>query len=236
MTSELSPLAADVLEYLINEALDGLLGKVAAQMLFKCRQCGQCCHDESYVYVTTDDCARIADLMGSCASDVIRAHTLPDPEGRPNGRVLESTSIGSENYCKFYDVNTKGCMIYEARPLVCRLFPMLSFSKHQDINFFTNCKGTADLVEFLLSMAEKPEFQRSMKEIRAYPSAVLTAKVMLFIQQHVIIGRRKKAKQIANLFNLELPFDEKELQSVCLFVIMSMVDIKDLEKYEYKGE
>jgi len=236
MATELSPLANEVTEYLLTQVPDGLLGKVAAQMLFKCRQCGQCCHDESYVYVTTDDCAQMANLMGSCASDVIRVHTLPDPEGRPNGRILHSTRIGSENYCKFYDINTKCCMIYEARPLVCQLYPMLSYSKEQDINFFTNCKGTADLVEFLLSMAAKPEFQRSMEKNRADPSAVLTAKVMLFIQQHVIIGRAKKAKQIANLFSLKLPFDEKELQSVCLFAIMSMVDAKELEKYEYKGE
>ena len=63
----------------------------AAQVLFECRNCGECCMGEGYALVTHDDLQRIADFFGKSASSIFSQFTDRDPEGRESCRPTRRT-------------------------------------------------------------------------------------------------------------------------------------------------
>lgn len=81
---------------------------------FTCTQCGKCCTGSpGRVRVTGDEAATIAALLDVSPADFYQHYTRLD--GRK--RLLTEKANGD---CIFFD---KGCTVYAARPLQCRLFP-----------------------------------------------------------------------------------------------------------------
>jgi Fe-S-cluster containining protein len=85
-------------------------------LAFQCTRCGDCCRGEpGYVWVTFDEVAAMANALGigarefeaSCLRQVGRRMSLLE---KPNGD------------CIFWE-DSKGCIVYTARPLQCRTFP-----------------------------------------------------------------------------------------------------------------
>jgi len=89
--------------------------RVEAQV--DCRQCGNCCH-ATRVNVSEAEIAAIAEFLSMPVEEVIRQYTEEDP--RDHSRLLAQPRCGP---CIFLD---KGlCLVYEARPQVCREYPHL---------------------------------------------------------------------------------------------------------------
>jgi Fe-S-cluster containining protein len=83
-----------------------------------CRQCANCCR-HTVVTVTEADIGAIAGYLKMPVREVVRLYTTTGPSG-PSERILNHTGEA----CTFLDGNL--CMIYEARPRVCRDFPHAS--------------------------------------------------------------------------------------------------------------
>jgi len=87
-----------------------------------CTKCANCCQ-EAVVSVTAADIERIADHLDMPVEDVLHLYTEVDPSNS-SVRIL----INRNNRCTFLDENL--CMIYEARPRVCRDFPHVAPDTH----------------------------------------------------------------------------------------------------------
>ena len=83
---------------------------------FECTMCGHCCTGApGYVWVSDEEIAGIAELLGEPLEQVIAVHTRV----AHRGRSLREKANGD---CVFYD-KTVGCTIYAARPAQCRTWP-----------------------------------------------------------------------------------------------------------------
>jgi len=89
-------------------------------LAFECTQCGDCCSgpDEGYVWVTSAEVIALAAKMGMAD----RVDEFEDKFTRQVGteRSLVEYSDGD---CIFLDPKTRGCSVYEARPVQCRTWP-----------------------------------------------------------------------------------------------------------------
>lgn len=83
---------------------------------FECKQCGNCCNIEGYVFIFKEDLNRILEKTDFTMSDLQTSY-LSTVDGYT---VLRDKGTGS---CIFWDETIKGCKIYEARPTQCRTFP-----------------------------------------------------------------------------------------------------------------
>ena len=84
---------------------------------FRCTQCGNCCTgDPGVVWITPEELQAIADLLGVSTGEVKLQHTR-----------LYGTRLSLREYangdCTFFDPATRGCTVYEARPVQCRTWP-----------------------------------------------------------------------------------------------------------------
>ncbi|MCC6507941.1 MAG: YkgJ family cysteine cluster protein [Pirellulaceae bacterium] len=84
---------------------------------FTCTQCGQCCSGApGYVWVTAAEILAMASAMSMDES------AFRDKFVRRVG-ARESLIEYSDGDCIFLDPQTRGCMVYTARPSQCRTWP-----------------------------------------------------------------------------------------------------------------
>jgi Fe-S-cluster containining protein len=192
----------------------------AAQVLFECKNCGECCKGEGYALVTNEDLQRIADFSGKSASTVFSQFTDPDPETREGCRILKN--MGPERICCFYDARARRCKIHEGRPEICRTFPMLSIDVEQEepISLYSDCRGTADLLKVLKAKAKSAEVQKEMKELQEDADRLATLRLMLFMRQLQIAGREDEAEHVRMLAGIRLPVDEVQFKKDCLAYVL----------------
>jgi uncharacterized protein len=92
----------------------------AGGLAFECTQCGDCCSgpDEGYVWVTPSEVIALAEKIGM-------ADRLEEFEDKFTRQVGTERSLVeySDGDCIFLDPDTKGCTVYEARPVQCRTWP-----------------------------------------------------------------------------------------------------------------
>ena len=100
---------------------------------FGCRQCGRCCTGEpGFVWVTDGEIARIAQEVGLPKiifenQFVRRVHGHKSLTEFPNGD------------CVLFNPETRGCRVYESRPVQCRTWPFWP----QNIDLPNSWKKTA---------------------------------------------------------------------------------------------
>jgi len=87
---------------------------------FECTQCGDCCSGpgEGYVWVTPQEIVALASAIGMSGQ-------LEEFERKFTRKVGELTSLVeySDGDCIFLDPKSRGCSVYEARPVQCRTWP-----------------------------------------------------------------------------------------------------------------
>src|SRR5271170_5867106 len=77
---------------------------------FTCTQCGNCCTGApGVVWVTDEEIAQIAKVLGKPVAEVRRLHTR-----LVEGRV--SLTEHENGDCTFFDPKTRHCRVYSARP------------------------------------------------------------------------------------------------------------------------
>jgi hypothetical protein len=77
---------------------------------YQCGGCSRCCRNK-LIQVNPYEIARLASKLGMSTTDFIGAHL--------DGVYLRRKDDGN---CGF--LNAQGCSVHEARPLVCRLYPL----------------------------------------------------------------------------------------------------------------
>jgi hypothetical protein len=84
---------------------------------FECTQCGNCCTGApGVVWVTEEEVAKIADVLGQSLELVKKNHTR-----RVESRV--SLTERKNGDCTFFDSETRRCTVYAARPAQCKTWP-----------------------------------------------------------------------------------------------------------------
>lgn len=88
---------------------------------FACTQCGNCCSGASgFVWVTPEECERIASALRMPVDEFLRGHTRRTVSGRRS--LLEHR----DGDCEFLDRRADGktaCRIHAVRPVQCRTWP-----------------------------------------------------------------------------------------------------------------
>ena len=82
---------------------------------FTCTQCGECCGGEpGYVWVSREDIARMARLLGMGTSVFRRRYVR---------RVWQRLSLKERENGDCVMLDGRGCRVYAERPYQCRSFP-----------------------------------------------------------------------------------------------------------------
>src|ERR1700749_4384721 len=81
-----------------------------------CASCVHKCCSQPYdwVYLTNREITRISNATG-----ILERNFVLERKNTNTGYVFRTLSLP----CRFLDQATGGCLVYEIRPLVCRLFP-----------------------------------------------------------------------------------------------------------------
>jgi len=107
-----------------------------------CSTCeGRCCTGESgYIYVSKDEIFKIADLLNLSVNDFGVKYLYK------NGYKysIKERKNGDSYECVFYDTQSNGCKIYEARPSQCITFPFWDYFKSRVDALKDECPGIID--------------------------------------------------------------------------------------------
>ncbi len=88
-----------ILDRLESKEADVFLRGSAADVLFECARCGQCCLGGAYTTVDDQDINRIAAGMGLEPENIREAFTTSDPENRPGKRMIKN--VGPQQFVHF---------------------------------------------------------------------------------------------------------------------------------------
>jgi Fe-S-cluster containining protein len=109
--------------------------------IFKCQQCGACCHKMpdsctyQYVFFSIPEYHNIKHLL-----------TRADKK-----KFIPAKGGFNQAYpCTFYNENQKQCGVYERRPLVCRMYPLSANANNKvSLNINTFCPGAFEAAKVI---------------------------------------------------------------------------------------
>ncbi|MDD1751242.1 MAG: YkgJ family cysteine cluster protein [Methanothrix sp.] len=223
------------LEWLSSEIPETLFPQIAAQVLFQCENCGECCRGEGYALVDEADLQEIAEKLHISRSEARARFTDPDPGKNIGCRILKS--IGQDRSCCFLDVQAKRCMIYSNRPRICRTFPMLNADPQcrEVICFYSDCLGTAKFVKMLQEKRIDPQVQRDIECLKKHTEVLLSLQIQLFVWLRRMLGNIEEADHICRIMGIGLPQEESALHRDCLAYFLMAITTDGLEEYQYEG-
>lgn len=126
------------------------------QVFSKCERCGRCCTEYKLMELFPQDMARLCRHFHVELDVVMLNYCMEHP--RVKGRFI----INEWKPCKFYK---KGCRIYNARPIGCRLYPYLSGT---EVICETSQTEVPDMDDIALWMALVKATGLSVTELIAY--------------------------------------------------------------------
>lgn len=104
-----------------------------------CSTCqGRCCTGESgYIYVSKAEIEKISELLNLDVRDFVAEYLF-----KKGYRYSIKERVHNDSHeCIFYDRESNGCTIYEARPLQCKTFPFWSYYKTRVDELKLECPG-----------------------------------------------------------------------------------------------
>lgn len=144
--------------------------RMTSQLAFKCHKCGWCCTNCDPIILTAADIVAISNYLKKPLHVISRKYTHIH-------KTTHTPSIKKTKPCGFYDINTKTCKIYPARPLICRSWPFLSGDEGVNDEPFVGvpgeCPGAVEAHQTLAYIMEKfriefekhPELLEQFKQI-----------------------------------------------------------------------
>ena len=222
-----------ILDRLESKESDVFLRGAAADVVFQCARCGQCCQGEGYTIVDDQDINRIADGMGVIPENIREAFTISDPENRPGMRIIKM--IGPNNLCAFYDAENKRCTIYESRPTICRTHPMMNVLQGYGLMLYTHCLGASNLVNTLREEKDNPSVKKYLERLKRKKRVLKRLKIKLLIHILQRQGSKEKSEEVAQLYGIRLPLDMNDFRKACLAYLLLSIDLNDLDRYKYEG-
>jgi len=104
---------------------------------FNCTQCGDCCTGApGYVWVTKDEIATLAAATGEETTEEFERKYVVQVGSRKSLKELPQANYD----CVFLDPETRGCMVYEARPQQCRTWPFWSSNLQSKKAWASTCE------------------------------------------------------------------------------------------------
>jgi len=201
---------------------------LAEQAIFECVRCGGCCQGEDYASINDHDIEQIARVKGCSFKDARDRFTDPDPKGRSIYRMLKN--VGAENFCVFFDEANNNCMVYESRPSICKMHPMINF----DGNFNLKCPGTVNLLRMLVDKKGDSRIRRRIERLKRKSDDSLKLKKKLYIYE-LQFEENGSAEEMAALLKIRIPFDDDSFKRECIAYISSKLNIDELEGYGFPG-
>jgi len=107
-----------------------------------CDTCeGRCCTGESgYIFVSINEIKEISKLLNLSVNDFGVKYLY-----KKGYKYSIKENLNKDSYeCVFYDRETNGCQIYEARPNQCRTFPFWDYYKSRVDELKEECPGIID--------------------------------------------------------------------------------------------
>ncbi len=104
--------------------------------MFKCYRCIHCCFfagPPDYPILTIDEKRRLEKIAK------LRNIEL---SFREVGEGLYEWVING--FCPFYDIESRGCVIYDERPIPCRMYPLLLNPQSGEVSMSLLCDWVAD--------------------------------------------------------------------------------------------
>jgi Fe-S-cluster containining protein len=215
-----------LLDWLRSKALEEYLKGAAADVIFECARCGQCCQGDAYAVVDDQDITRLACGIGSTFDEVRETFTAPDPENRPSTRALKN--VGRDNLCVFYDASKECCSIYEFRPAVCNAFPMMNIIPGHRLMFNMGCLGSSHLVDTLHDKKDEIGIKKYMERLNRERKVLTKLQIKLFIHALQRHGLGGEAQDIAQSYDIELPFDEDEFRKACIAYLIRSIKLDEI--------
>lgn len=209
------------------------LRSAAADVIFQCARCGQCCQGEGYTIVDDQDINRIADGMGVIPENIRETFTISDPENRQGIRIIKM--IGPNNLCTFYDAENKRCTIYESRPAICRTHPMMDILPEYGLILYTHCLGASKLVDMLRNEKDNLSIKKYLERLKRNKRVLKRLEIKLLIHILQRRGLREKSEEVSQLYGIRLPLDMNDFRKACLAYLLLSIDLNDLDRYKYEG-
>jgi Fe-S-cluster containining protein len=209
--------------------------QIAAQVLFECMNCNECCRGEGYALVDHEDLEEIARSLGLSVSGAEARFTDPHPEEGAGYRVLKN--IGPERYCCFLDTKAHRCTIFESRPRICRTFPMLNPDPEcgEVICFYPDCRGTARFADMLREKSRDPDVQKEILRLQKDARRLDELKIMQFVWLQKMTGKTEEADEICRITGIKPPSLDNAFKRDCLAYFLMTIATDGLEEYEYEG-
>jgi uncharacterized protein len=223
------------MQWFSSEIPETLFPQIAAQVLFRCENCGECCKGEGYALVDEADVQEIAGTLGIRPSQARARFTDPDPARNPGCRILKS--IGSDRSCCLLDPQARRCTVYSHRPRICRTFPMLNADTESEeiISFYSDCRGTAKFVKMLQEKRCDPQVQKDIEGLSRQVERLQALQIMLFVWLRRMMGEIEEAEQICSITGVSLPRDESAFQRDCRAYFLMTITTDGLDEYQYEG-
>jgi len=108
-----------------------------------CESCqGKCCTGESgYIYVNKTEIENISTLLDMPIKEFVNQYLF---KKMYKYSIKEVVYNGSYE-CVFYDRESNGCTIYDARPTQCKTFPFWDYYKTRVEELKLECEGVIDV-------------------------------------------------------------------------------------------
>ena len=108
-----------------------------------CSTCqGRCCSGESgYIYVKKDEIEQISELLNLDIKEFVQKYLFK----KGYKYSIKENKFGESYECVFYNRESNGCNIYDARPLQCRTFPFWDYYKTRVDDLKLECPGVIDV-------------------------------------------------------------------------------------------
>ncbi len=108
-----------------------------------CNSCeGRCCTGESgYIYVNKSEIEGIAKLLDMEVVDFAKEYLFK----KGYKYSIKERKFHESYECVFYNRETNGCTIYDARPVQCKTFPFWDYYKTRVDELKQECPGIVDV-------------------------------------------------------------------------------------------
>lgn len=222
------------MHWLFEELPESLFSQIAAQVLFRCQNCRECCRGEGYALVDEEDIHEIARALDMSYSIAKSRFTEPDPEKSSGCRILKS--YGAERSCCFLDRISGRCSIYHNRPKICRSFPMLS-AEPEDGNaicLYSDCLGTASFARMILERLGDIQVKKDMQILNEQEEMRQKLKISLCIWLRSTLGQKEDADSICRITG-EQPLQKDDLERYCLAYFLMTMKTDGLKDYLEAG-
>lgn len=104
-----------------------------------CNHCGACCKESSPIFIHRDELNPLLIIKPDLKGEIVKNKTYSD-----------HYQFKTDRPCKFYNSEDKRCEIYDARPQVCRNYPLMMIGAGDKIrniiNLRYNCNYAINLV------------------------------------------------------------------------------------------